>query len=138
MEGTRAARLRNDLWEAESMDLTFLAQGATAEAAKETVGVIQTILSGGPLLILAVLVVVQGRIIYQQYMRIQKLEEEFRVSSVALLKDQIAQVEPMTQALTQTNDMLRRVDKTMKETATALVQANTVLGDRGRGGRVDV
>lgn len=120
------------------MDLTFLAQGATASAAKETVGVIQTILSGGPLLILAVLVVVQGRIIYQQYMRIQKLEEEFRISSVALLKDQIAQVEPMTQALTQTNDMLRRVDKTMKETATALVQANTVLGDRGRGGRVDV
>jgi hypothetical protein len=90
----------------------FIPLAQSVETAKGTVSLLQTILSGGPLLILACLVVVMGVIIYKQQNRLAGLEENFRKSNVSLLREQLAQSGPLTEALTQTRVALK--DNTTK------------------------
>jgi predicted RecB family endonuclease len=89
------------------MLLTFLAQADPAAAAKGTVSLLQTILTGGPALILACLVVVEGYIIYRLYVGKTALEEAFRKSSESLLREQLTQSEPLIETLTQTKMALK-------------------------------
>lgn len=115
--------------------MEFLISLAQAEVTvKETVGVLQTILSGGPLLILAVLVVVEGFVIYKLSQRLTTLEAQFRDSSVALLQDQLKQMGPLTEALTSTRDVLGRVDETMKSSVDTMTRLNAKLDAQERAG----
>jgi hypothetical protein len=107
---------------------------AQSEEATAGVGVLKTILDGGPLLILAVLVVVEGYVIYHQSKKISKLETDYRDSSVSLLKDQIRQSEPLTHALTKTNDVLGRVETSLKDASSVATRLNAKLDAQERSG----
>jgi septal ring factor EnvC (AmiA/AmiB activator) len=91
------------------------------------IGLLQTILSGGPLLILAVLVVIEGYVIHKMAGQITTLEADFRESSIALLQDQIKQSEPLTEALTKTNTALERIDITMQEASQTMTRLKAEL-----------
>ena len=107
-----------------------LAQGT--ETAKATVGILQTVLSGGPLLILAVLVVVEAVVIWKLSGRLAGLEAEFRASSISLLQEQIRQNTPLTEALTKTNDVLGRVEHAMRENQDTMTRLNASLDAKER------
>jgi hypothetical protein len=97
------------------------------ESATGAITLLQTILSGGPLLILAVLVVVEGYVIYKMANQINTLESEFRESSIDLLQNQIKQAEPLTQALTRTHEVLSRVDDALQNCSEITTRVKTEL-----------
>lgn len=112
--------------------LIYIAQ--TAEAAKESVGVLQTILEGGLPLMLLVIAVILGWVIYKQNERIAELEKEFRTDSKSLLQDQIAEAKPLTEALTKTNDVMGRVDRSLKDATDTMTRLNAKLDAQERSG----
>lgn len=112
----------------------FLAQGdPTAH-----IGTLQAILKGGVPLILAVLLVIAGYVIYQlvRYIQksqkecqtnIQELQKELQTKIQELLQKQLDQQGPLTEALTQTTQALKKADETLEENNKLLTQVKTII-----------
>ena len=82
-----------------------------AQSSSETVTVLKEILDGGLPLVLAVIVVVQGYVVYKLLQNMALLEQAFRSKIEELLEGQIKQQAPLTEALVQTRAVLERVEK---------------------------
>jgi len=103
-----------------------------AQSAKESVGLLQTIISGGPALILAVLVVILGYFAYHQLKANGALEGGFREKIEELLREMLGRDR---EALEGTNAAVQAVEgfaDAMKEQRAACDRTATLVEQNNR------
>jgi len=101
------------------------------------IGHVERAVSGGPAVILGILLVVACLVIAWLGRKYINLEKEFREESKKLLKDQIAQADPLTAMVTTTNDTLKRMDDALKENQTLVTRLNAKLDEAERKAKND-
>jgi hypothetical protein len=100
-----------------------------AEDSGISLGTLQAVLEGGVPLILAVLVVIAGYVIFKLVKYIQDLQKELQSKIQELLEKQLDQQGPLTEALTQTTEALKKAEESIEENTKTLAEARITIKD---------
>lgn len=100
-----------------------------------SIGYLERIISGGPSLILGVLLACSLVALYLLARKHLALEQEFREETKNLLKEQLAQNEPLTAVVTTTNDSIKRMHDAIDEASRLITRQNALLDEWERKGK---
>ena len=103
-----------------------------AQSPEEGIGLLQTIISGGPALILAVLVVILGYFAYHQLKANGLLEKGFREKIEELLREMLGRDRDAQEATTAAVQVVEGFTEAMKEQRIACDQTSRVVETNSR------